>query len=129
MFYNDNKMKEIFTEKERLIIKEAIIDHRASNNHIPKSIYGKIVSSADRETNIETFFKRMEGWTLKYYPNADTEKKLYEAYIHMVDKYGIDGYAKSFIPDSDYLDFRCKITNYIDNKEEFAKTYIKINRL
>lgn len=37
---------------------EAIEDHRASLEYIPRSIYGKIISSADRNTSIEDILKR-----------------------------------------------------------------------
>ena len=44
----DEKLKEFFSDEDLIIIKEAIEDHRASSDHEPRSIYGKIVSSADR---------------------------------------------------------------------------------
>ena len=58
MMYKDEKLKKFFSEEERKIIKEAIEDHRASSDHEPRSIYGKIVSSADRNTTIEMVFIR-----------------------------------------------------------------------
>ena len=42
IMYNDNMLKEFFNDEERKIIKEAIEDHRASSNHEPRNIYGKI---------------------------------------------------------------------------------------
>lgn len=45
IMYNDNMLKEFFNDEERKIIKEAIEDHRASSNHEPRNIYGKIVST------------------------------------------------------------------------------------
>ena len=36
--YSDDKLKEFFNSEERIIIKEAIEDHRASSNHEPRSI-------------------------------------------------------------------------------------------
>ncbi|MBR5305022.1 MAG: HD domain-containing protein, partial [Candidatus Gastranaerophilales bacterium] len=50
MFYENNDMKEFFTEEKRIIIKEGIEDHRASSDRVPRSDYGKIISSADRST-------------------------------------------------------------------------------
>ena len=46
IMYKDDNLKEYFSDEERLIIKEAIEDHRASSDHEPRSIYGKIVSTA-----------------------------------------------------------------------------------
>ena len=48
MFIKDKNMKKWFNSNERNVIKEAIEDHRASSNHEPRSIYGMIVSTADR---------------------------------------------------------------------------------
>ena len=48
IFFKDEEMKKFFTEDERLVIKEAIEDHRSTLEGEPRSIYGKIVSSADR---------------------------------------------------------------------------------
>ena len=38
IMYSDDKLKEFFNSEERIIIKEAIEDHRASSNHEPRSI-------------------------------------------------------------------------------------------
>ena len=48
----DSKLREFFTEEEMITMSEAIYDHRASLETEPRSIYGKIVSSADRNTLI-----------------------------------------------------------------------------
>ena len=60
LFYENEWMKEFFTYEQRKIIKEAIEDHRASLTYEPRSNYGKIVSSADRNTDI-IFVLKMEG--------------------------------------------------------------------
>ena len=54
MMAKDEKLKNFFSKEELLIIKEAIEDHRASSDRDePRSIYGKIVSSADRNNTVE----------------------------------------------------------------------------
>ena len=58
IFYDNEDMKQFFSDEERLVIKEAIEDHRASLEYEPRSIYGKIISSADRTTSIESILKR-----------------------------------------------------------------------
>ena len=54
IMYANDKLKEFFNDEERIIIKEAIEDHRASSKHEPRSIYGKIVSTADRNNTVES---------------------------------------------------------------------------
>ena len=58
MMYKDKKLSSFFSEEERKIMKEAIEDHRASAKKEPRNIYGKIVSSADRNTTVEQCLER-----------------------------------------------------------------------
>lgn len=48
----DENLKKFFTDEELIIIKEAIEDHRASSKEDSRTIYGKIVSSADRNNTV-----------------------------------------------------------------------------
>jgi len=58
MFNADDYIKSFFTKEENNIIYEAIVDHRASLEYEARSIYGKIVSSADREISVENMLIR-----------------------------------------------------------------------
>ena len=44
--YREIRLRQWFPEEHILIMKEAVEDHRASNKHVPRSIYGKIVADA-----------------------------------------------------------------------------------
>ena len=57
-FFADENFKRFFSEEERVIIKEAIEDHRSSFEEEPRSNYGKLVSSADRNSTIDIVFIR-----------------------------------------------------------------------
>ena len=65
----DENLKRFFSEKELKIIKEAIEDHRASSNHDPRSIYGKIVSTADRNITVSSCLKRTYTYGKKLKPD------------------------------------------------------------
>ena len=68
IFIKDDKIKQWFTNKQRNIIKEAIEDHRASSNHKPRSIYGMIVSTADRTIiDIDNTIKRSYSYGKRNY--------------------------------------------------------------
>ena len=54
-FMSDEGFKQFFSDEQRKVIKEAIEDHRASAKDDPRTIYGRIVSSADRN-NLGFFF-------------------------------------------------------------------------
>ena len=79
MFYNNMNMTQFFTEEERIIIKEGIEDHRASCDSVPRSDYGKIISSADRSTDVSEFLKRTHSYTLKYEPNLNQNEMIERA--------------------------------------------------
>ena len=129
MFYENNDMKQFFTEEERIIIKEGIEDHRASSDRVPRSDYGKIISSADRSTDVNEFLKRTHSYTLKHNPDATIEEMLERAYNHTKDKYGKSGYAKSYVIDEEYNNFRNEILSLISDKKTFNQRYIKVNNL
>ena len=129
IFYNNEKMKEFFSEEERLLIKEAIEDHRASSHSSPRSDYGKIISSADRSTDIDDFLRRTYAYTLKHFPDCTKEEMLKRAYEHTEQKYGKSGYAKHYVKDTEYENFRKEINLLLQDSEKFKAKYYKINSL
>lgn len=129
IFYNNEKMKEFFSDEERFLIKEAIEDHRASSTSSPRSDYGKIISSADRSTDIDDFLRRTHAYTLKHFPHCTKEEMLERAYQHTEQKYGKEGYAKHYVKDEEYENFREEINLLLQNTEKFEEKYSNINDL
>ena len=74
MLLNDIMLTDFFDEEEIKIMSEAVHDHRASSNEIPRSIYGKIVSSADRNTSIDSILKRSYVYAVKHNPNFSLDE-------------------------------------------------------
>ncbi len=124
----DHNLKEFFTDNELQIIKEAIEDHRASNEYEPRSIYGKIVSSADRNNTVEQCLERTYTYGKEHEPEI-SDKELYErAYDVLNKKFGYGGYAKFYFKDEQYENFLRDIRKLLENKENFCKVqenYIK----
>ena len=58
-------------------MKEAVEDHRASNKHVPRSIYGKIVAEADRIIDPDITLRRTVQYGLSNYPELDKENNTY----------------------------------------------------
>lgn len=129
IFYDNDNMKQFFTKEERIIIKEGIEDHRASSNSIPRSNYGKIISSADRSTDVNEFLKRTHSYTLKHEPELNKDEIIERAYKHTKEKYGKSGYAKNYVIDEEYNNFKNKINELLNDKEKFKQHYIKVNSL
>lgn len=129
LFYQNEKMKDFFNEEQRRLIKEAIEDHRASLEYEPRSDYGKIISSADRTTSMESIIKRTHAYTLKHYPDFDMEQMIQRCYDHILKKYGDGGYAKTYCRDHAYEQFKKEVETILKNRSWFAELYQKVNHL
>ena len=127
MFKDDN-LKRFFTDEERQTIREAIEDHRASAKDDPRSIYGRIVSSADRNNTVEACLRRTYTYGKKLDPNATDEELFLRAYDVLTKKFGENGYAKFYFKDSVYEKFLQDLRALLSNKDNYIETqrqYIK----
>ncbi len=123
MLLNDAKLKEFFTDEEIEVMSIAIEDHRSSSDTLPRNIYGKIVSSADRNVNVLKTLERCYYYNLNHHPDLSNEDRLEECRMFLLKKYGPSGYArnKMFFDDDEYDKYLEDLTNLASNKEEFAK--------
>ena len=129
LFYENAEMKKFFDNEQRKIIKEAIEDHRASLEYEPRSNYGKIISSADRNVDLISALKRTHAYTIKHYPDLDLDDMINRAYEHISKKFGNDGYAKTYCYDKEFEDFKKNVETVIKNKYGFAVKYMEVNRI
>lgn len=127
LFYEDKKMKEFFNDEQRKTIKEAIEDHRASLEYEPRSDYGKIISSADRNTNIISSLKRTHAYTTKHYPKLDLNDMINRAYNHISQKFGDCGYAKVWCDDEEFNKFKDDVKYLLQDKFTFGVKYMMVN--
>lgn len=96
----DATLRHWFSEEEIITMKEAVEDHRASADHEPRSIYGRIVAEADRIIDTDTTLRRTVQYGLKHYPELDKEQQ-YERFVaHLNEKYAPGGYLKLWFPES-----------------------------
>ena len=129
MFIKDENMKKFFTNEERKIIKEAIENHRASSNQKPRSIYGMIISTADRTIkDIDTSIIRTYSYGKKHYKEFTEEEQFEEVYRHLKEKFGDNGYAKIYIQDKEYDESIKKLREALSNKKEFIERVKKVIR-
>lgn len=124
----DEGLRGFFSNEELNIIKEAIEDHRASSKSEPRSIYGKIVSSADRNNTVEQCLERTYSYGKRHNPNA-TERQIYEdSFDKLTKKFGVNGYVRYYFKDKEYEKFLKEIRFLLEDKERFYKVqenYIK----
>lgn len=121
--YRDERLREFFGEDQMLIIKEAIEDHRASSKREPRSIYGRIVSSADRNTSVAESLRRTYLYRVKYFNELSDDEIIEESRQHLIRKYGDKGYAKFFLEDKKYEDFLSELRDLLQDSAEFSKRY------
>ena len=96
----DNRLKVWFSEDEIDIMCEAVEDHRASNRHVPRSVYGRIVAEADRCIEPYDILVRTIQYGLSHYPQLSKEVQ-YERYCeHLQEKYAEGGYLRLWVPQS-----------------------------
>ena len=96
----DKALQKWFSPKQIEIMAEAAEDHRASNEHEPRSVYGKIIAEADRDIDGPTIIRRTIQYGLKHYPTLDKEGHFERFLDHMANKYAEGGYLKLWIPES-----------------------------
>lgn len=126
---SDKNLREFFSEEEIKVMAEAVEDHRASKNSEPRSIYGRIVSSADRNTSVDQVLKRTYSYRLKHMPDASIDEIIEESRKHAIDKFGVEGYAvdKMYFSDDEYEVFLKKIQELAGDPEGFRRRYIEVN--
>lgn len=93
----DQKLSQWFCLEERLTMKEAVEDHRASKSGEPRSIYGKIVAEADRDLSYEMVLSRSTQYSLSHFPDFAMMQHYDRTYNHMREKYGENGYLKLWL--------------------------------
>lgn len=96
----DITLRQWFTEEEIGIMKEAVEDHRASTDHEPRSIYGRIVAEADRVIDPVVTLRRTVQYGLKQNPIADEEWHYQRFHKHLMEKYAPGGYLKLWLAES-----------------------------
>ena len=82
-------------------MREAVEDHRASNRHAPRSLYGKIVAEADRLIDPHATLLRTVQYGLSHCPDLDREGQYARFRAHLTDKYAEGGYLRLWISESE----------------------------
>ncbi|MCI2082081.1 MAG: HD domain-containing protein [Bacteroidales bacterium] len=96
----DNVLPEWFTREQIEIMKEAVEDHRASLGKEPRSLYGKIVSEADRELDTDTCLRRTVQYGLDNFKGLSMDEQFCRFCRHLDEKYAEGGYLKLWLDKS-----------------------------
>jgi len=122
----DETLRQWFTDEQMLQMKEAIEDHRASNQDAPRSIYGKIVAEADRIIDPEITLRRTVQYGLSHYPEMDKEQQYERFRKHLADKYAEGGYLTLWIPQSDNAGRLAELRQLIADEKKLCRVFNKI---
>lgn len=128
-FINDETMAKLFDEEKRKIIKEAIEDHSSSLEDMPRSDYGKLVSSADRNTRIEMVFIRSFFVGKARTPDMTIEEFLDFTFKRLSKRYGEERPENMFFEDETYRIFLKDMRALLQNEVEFKNRYCEVNHI
>lgn len=98
---SDETMMQWFTNEQMAVMCEAVEDHRASSDHEPRTIYGRIVAEADRVIEPRTIIRRTVQYGLANYPELDREGHFARCLAHLQKKYAEGGYLRLWIAESE----------------------------
>lgn len=119
----DKMLLRWFTTEQIHVMKEAVEDHRASNNHEPRSIYGKLVAEADRIINPQVTLRRTVQYGLSHYPKLNKEEQYTRFLSHLHEKYAENGYLKLWIPQSDNRERLAELRKLITDGEKLRQIF------
>lgn len=130
MLRGDKFLREYFDDSEIETMAEAVEDHRASLGHEPRSVYGKIVSSADRNPNIESMLAGCYAYKRMLHPDASDDEVIEMARKHIQKKYSPDGYAAKtmYFKDPGFEQMLVEVEEITKDFETFARVQRKYNQ-
>ena len=128
---SDQRLKDFFDDKQIKIMAEAVYDHRSSMRGDPRSVYGKIVVSADKKMKIDDPLKRTYAYRIEHSPSSTLAEICTESRQHLIDKFGKNGYVneKHYFDDPDFDKFLKDLSVLTLDKNKFEKRYIKVNHI
>lgn len=122
----DSELRKWFSDSQIETIAQAAEDHRASSDHEPRTIYGKIIAEADRQIIPETVILRTIQFGLKNYPELDKEGHWQRTVEHLNEKYADGGYLKLWIPESPNAERLEELRTIIRDRKALRKAFDNI---
>ena len=123
-FMNDEFMKKHLTPEERIMIKEAIEDHRSSLEGAPRSILGRILSSADRTTDTNVAIARTDKYMQRHFPDESLDQRIERSFNYIMEKYGPQGYARTYFDDPEFTQMKENLCNILKDKNYYKKVFL-----
>ena len=123
MLLADSELRKWFTESQLQTMAEAVEDHRASSDHAPRSLYGRIVAEADRFIDPDTVVRRTIQYGMEHYPELDKEGHYERMVQHLREKYGRSGYLRLWFGHSPNTERLEALRQMIDDEEALRRKF------
>ena len=94
----DRALERWFTPEQRQTMRDAVEDHRASKEGEPRTLYGRIISEADRDIDPEVVVRRCAEYGKAHEPHLGREEQIRRIEKHVREKYGGNGYLRLWLP-------------------------------
>lgn len=129
---NSNFLNLLFNYDDIEIIRHAVEDHRASNDNVPRNIYGKIIADADRSDiiNFENFLSRCWNYRRAKFDKMSDKELFEEIYEHMFHKLSESGNFKFILPETMKLlkDDLARSRLIIKDKKKAYDIFLKLRK-
>lgn len=112
----DKQLRTWFTEQQISVMADAAEDHRASSDHAPRTLYGRILAEADRLIDADTILRRTIQYGLAHEPQLPRAEHILRAVAHLQEKYAEGGYLRLWIPQSPNADRLHQLQQLIKDK-------------
>lgn len=122
----DSRLLRWFTPEQVETIAQAAEDHRASSDHEPRSVYGRLIAEADRQIDPVTIIRRTIQYGLSHYPERDMEGHWDRTLEHLHEKYDFGGYLKLWIPESSNAERLAELRAIIADKPRLRSIFEEI---
>lgn len=119
----DNELRKWFSESQLQTMAEAVEDHRASSDHAPRSLYGRIVAEADRFIDPDTIIRRTVQYGMEHYPELDREGHFERMVQHLREKYGRGGYLHLWFDHSPNAERLEALRKMIDDEDALRQKF------
>lgn len=131
MVRTDAALRKFFASAEIETIAEAIEDHRSHIDCPRRSIYGKIIASADCNIKVDVMLRRTYSYRVKNFPAMPLEEVIEESRQHLCGKYGEEGYArgKIYFPDPEFDQALRELADLVNDPVAFRERFLEVNHL
>ena len=120
------ELREWFGPDEIETVARAAEDHRASSDHEPRTVYGRIVAEADRQIFPESIIRRTIQYGMAHYPDLPREGHWQRTLDHLHEKYAEGGYLKLWIPESPNAARLAELRAIIRDEDHLRKIFERI---